>query len=73
MLSRATERRPVGRPATGTNPGRSVRLSDGMYEAIAAWQKKREKLGLKTTSECIRKLLNIALHSEGVIDKETSL
>lgn len=67
-MSRATEKQKMGRPLAGTiaSHNRSLRLAPEMYESIAIWQKKRSQLGLKTTSECIRELLRIALVVEGI-------
>lgn len=53
-------RRPgAGRPATGTDPVRSIRLSDALMREVDAWASGQE--GEPGRSEAIRRLVELGL------------
>jgi hypothetical protein len=54
-----TQKRRPGRPATGHDPARSVRLSDDIIDRIAKWAARQDDKPER--SEAIRRLLEQAL------------
>ena len=52
----------AGRPATGSNPARTFRLSDEFMAALDAWAAHQEDA--PTRSEAIRRLVEIGLKAK---------
>lgn len=70
-MTKAKKTRPVGRPSTGFDPIRGVRISDELMSKIEAWQYSRGLVDIPnlTVSGAIRQLLIRALIADGVIKK----
>jgi len=60
--SRGGSRPGAGRPATGKDPVRAIRLSDEFLAAIDAWAAKQEDAPGR--SEAIRRLVEIGLRAK---------
>jgi hypothetical protein len=57
-------RRPgAGRPATGSDPSRTFRLSDEFIATLDAWSARQEDA--PTRSEAIRRLVDLGLKAKG--------
>jgi Arc/MetJ-type ribon-helix-helix transcriptional regulator len=63
------KKRERGRPATGHDPARSVRLSDEIIERIEKWAARQGDKPER--SEAIRRLLERGLAAEGDASKRT--
>jgi Ribbon-helix-helix protein, copG family len=50
----------AGRPATGTDPARTIRLSDEFIETVDAWAAANDT----TRSEAIRRLVELGLKAK---------
>jgi hypothetical protein len=57
------KRKKPGRPATGNDPVRAIRLSDGFLAEVDAWAAQQEDEPGR--SEAIRRLVEIGLKAKG--------
>jgi len=60
--SRGGKRPGSGRPATGTDPARTIRLSDEFIARVDAWAADQPDLPVR--SEAIRRLVEIGLKAK---------
>ena len=56
------KRRGAGRPATGSNPSRTFRLSDEFMASLDAWSARQDDAPSRT--EAIRRLVEIGLKAK---------
>jgi hypothetical protein len=61
--SRGGKRPGSGRPATGTDPARTIRLSDEFIARVDAWAADQPDLPVR--SEAIRRLVELGLKAKG--------
>ena len=61
--SRGGKRPGAGRPATGTDPARTIRLSDEFIARVDAWAADQPDLPVR--SEAIRRLVELGLKAKG--------
>ena len=63
MSNKVILKKKVGRPATGNDPVRAIRLSDNFLSKVDAWAAKQNDLPGR--SEAIRRLVELGLKAKG--------